>query len=271
MASQLNSYDLSRAWFDFCFENPEKIKPSHTALYFFAIEHCNRLGWKVKFGFPTKMTMDAIGVKSFRAYSATLSDLVEWGFVIMIEKSKNQYSSNIISLATKFDKKMLKSLDKAMIQHSTSLGQKGNSTGNSNSISTDISTGNSTYQSTGKSKATIDKHRTNNIEPINQFIYPLSKKNNFLRIGVVVYKTDPSEYFKKNFSEFFENCKMRYGEGLCQKWLNLMDEQKFGATFTDDQHVRNTFNSFIKTHLTSKNDQTTERNSKSSNGSFGNL
>jgi DNA gyrase inhibitor GyrI len=47
----MNSYELSRNFYDWAFENPEKIKPNHAALYFFAIEHCNRLAWKEKFGF----------------------------------------------------------------------------------------------------------------------------------------------------------------------------------------------------------------------------
>ena len=42
----LSGYELSRDWFDWCFEHSDEIRPTHTALYFFAIEHCNRLGWK---------------------------------------------------------------------------------------------------------------------------------------------------------------------------------------------------------------------------------
>jgi len=94
----MNSYELSRAWFNWCFENPEKINANHTALYFFAIEHCNRLGWKEKFGLPTQITMEAVGIKNWRTYSNTLNDLIEFGFIKLVEKSKNQYSSNIISL-----------------------------------------------------------------------------------------------------------------------------------------------------------------------------
>ena len=56
----MNGYELSRSWFDFCFENPEKISPNHTALYFFCIEHCNRLGWKNKFGLPMEMAKEAL-------------------------------------------------------------------------------------------------------------------------------------------------------------------------------------------------------------------
>jgi len=113
----MNGYELSRKWFDFCFENPEKIKPNHSALYFFAIEHCNRLGWKEKFGFPTEMAKDAIGIKNYRTYINTLNDLVEWGFIKMIEKSKNQYSANIIALVN-YTKASTKALDKARSKHS---------------------------------------------------------------------------------------------------------------------------------------------------------
>jgi len=114
----MNGYDLSRNWFNWCFENPEKIKPNHTALYFFCIEHCNRLGWKSKFGLPTTMVKEAIGIKSYNTYINTLNDLVDWGFVEMIERSKNQYSSNIIALSN-FNKALDKALDKALIKHTT--------------------------------------------------------------------------------------------------------------------------------------------------------
>jgi hypothetical protein len=118
----MNGYELSRQWFNFCFKNPHKVKPNHTALYFFAIEHCNRMGWKEIFGFPTTMAKDAVGIKSYTTYKHTLDDLVEWGFIIMHERSKNQYSSNIIALSN-FDKAHSKApveaLDKALIKHAS--------------------------------------------------------------------------------------------------------------------------------------------------------
>ena len=114
----MNSYELSRNFINFAFENPDKIKPNHYAIYFFAIEHCNRLGWKKKYGLPTTMAMEAIGIKSYNTYINALNDLVEWGFIQLIEKSKNQYSSNIIALSN-FDKAHNKALDKALIKHTT--------------------------------------------------------------------------------------------------------------------------------------------------------
>ena len=94
----MNGYELSRNWFDWSFENPELVSPSHTAIYFFAIEHCNRLGWKDKFGFPSQVAMDAIGIKKHQTFIKHFTDLIDWGFIKLIQKSKNQYSANVISL-----------------------------------------------------------------------------------------------------------------------------------------------------------------------------
>ena len=118
----MDVFNLSRNWFEFCFNNPEKIKPGHSAVYFFAIEHCNRLGWKDKFGFPSQMVMEAVGIKNWRTYSAILKELVGFGFIEMVEISKNQYSSNIIAIV-KNTKATTKALDKALQKHSTKQRQ----------------------------------------------------------------------------------------------------------------------------------------------------
>lgn len=110
-------YKLSRQWFDWCFENPDKIKPVHSAMYFFIIEHCNRLWWKEKFWLPMEMTKDAIGISNYRTYSNTLSDLIEWWFIKEIQKSKNQYSSTIIAIVENTEANT-KALDKALQKHS---------------------------------------------------------------------------------------------------------------------------------------------------------
>lgn len=157
----MKGYDLSRKWFNFCFENPELIKPIHSAIFFFACEHCNRLGGKEKFGFPSQMTMEAIGVKKYQTYGRALNDLVDWGFILMVERSKNQYSANIISLCAvpKNGIARGKALDKAMIKHGSKQGQ-----------------------STGQSKDSIDKPLTN--KPINQEPIELSFERFYEMYGV---------------------------------------------------------------------------------------
>ncbi|MBP6432952.1 MAG: hypothetical protein KA319_14415 [Ferruginibacter sp.] len=114
----MDIYKLNRSFWDFSFENPDLMKPIHSAIFFFAIEHCNRLGWKEKFGFPSQMVMEAIGVKNWRTYTAGLLDLVDFGFIKIIESSKNQYSANVIAIV-KNTKANTKALDKALQKHST--------------------------------------------------------------------------------------------------------------------------------------------------------
>jgi hypothetical protein len=113
----MTGYELSRNWFDWIYENPEKISPNHTALYFFIIEHYNRMGQPVKFGLPMEMAKSAIGIKNYRTYSKTFEDLIEWGFIDIIQRSKNQYSSNIIAIAEN-TKAHTKALSKALQKHS---------------------------------------------------------------------------------------------------------------------------------------------------------
>lgn len=146
-------YKLSRNWFDWCFENPEKISPNHSAIYFFAIEHCNRLGWKEKFWFPTQMAMDALGIKKHETYIRYFNDIVEWGFFILVQKSTNQYSANIISLSTAIPKNG-KALDKAFLKH------RGKQT-----------------ESIGESNRSIDKQVTIKPETIEPSVIVASTKN----------------------------------------------------------------------------------------------
>jgi len=116
--SNLKGYSLSRAWFDFTFEHPDQVNTNHTALYFWIVELCNRLGWKEKFGLPTVHSMEALGIKSYNTYIKTLNDLIRWEFITLIQKSQNQYTSNIIALSN-FNKAHNKALDKALTKHTS--------------------------------------------------------------------------------------------------------------------------------------------------------
>lgn len=93
-----DGYTLTKQWFDFVDENPEKIKPTHGILWLYLVELNNRLKWKEKFGVPTDYTMRMIGVKNYKTYKNTLNDLIEWGFIQMVSKSSNQHTALILAL-----------------------------------------------------------------------------------------------------------------------------------------------------------------------------
>jgi len=115
--TELSIYELMKDWFNFCYENPELINPNHSAMYFFILQHCNTLGWKRKFGLPRQMAMDAIGIRNYKTFSNTFKDLISWGFILLLQKSENQYSANVIGIV-KNTKPTSKALSKASLKHS---------------------------------------------------------------------------------------------------------------------------------------------------------
>jgi hypothetical protein len=166
----MDIYKLYRNLWDFAFANPEKLKPNDIAIYSLAIEHCNRLGWKKKFGFPTSMVMEATGIKSYSVYKKHFDNLIENNFIEIIQYSKNQYSSNIIALKENY-KANDKALDKALTKHSTKHYTK---------------QGESTVQSTVQSIDSIDKqvYNSTNLQ-IYQFtnLQGEGKKNENEEVG----------------------------------------------------------------------------------------
>lgn len=112
-----SSFKLMREFFNWSYENPEIVTPNITAIYMFILDHNSRLGFKVKFGLPTTMTMEAVGINNYKTYKKAFDILVEYGFIEVVEWSKNQYSSNVIALV-KNTKAHTKALSKASTKHS---------------------------------------------------------------------------------------------------------------------------------------------------------
>lgn len=284
---KMNSYELSRSFTDWCFANPEKVKPIHYAIYFFAIEHCNRLGWKDKFGFPSQMVMEAIGVKNWRTYSNGLDELVEFGFIEMVEISKNQYSSNIIAIV-KNTKAHTKALDKALSKHI----QKHSTKHSQSTVSIDKQLNNIT-----KNKEQEREERTPElIEPTIIYTSPEIEIQEQRKVAqkesensVVIYPVEEIEHRFKNweyelwegaiknyqitkeeykkgvdmflFEQGHEKLKRDYGENMrhFKSWLKLnvkhIKNQKNGQTFAgvSSSSIEQTFNAFKKKPTTKEN------------------
>ncbi len=108
----MNGYNLIRDWYNFKFENPSKVKASHSDFYCYLIDRWNRLGQKHEFGLPTSVTMESLGIGSYNTYKKTLQDLIDFGFIKLVSESKNQHQSKVIALS-KNDKATDKALDEA--------------------------------------------------------------------------------------------------------------------------------------------------------------
>lgn len=193
----MDVFKLSRSFFDWSFENPELISPLHSAIFFFAIEHCNRLWWKEKFWFPTSMVMEAIWIRKWETYNKAYQDLIQWGFIKEIEKSKNQYSSCIISILSATPKNG-KALDKALVKH-----------------------GKKHSESTGESTGDIDIQETNKQETIN---------NVFLEFWNIYPKKIAKPKCEEKFRKLSEENKMKALKNIklqIIKWKIQKTEDKY--------------------------------------------
>jgi hypothetical protein len=93
-----NGYELTSWWFSFMSENSDKVETKHTALYLYIVEMFNKRNWVETIGLPTDFTMGVLNISSYKTYSNTLNDLIEFGFIKLVEKSKNQHTSNKVAL-----------------------------------------------------------------------------------------------------------------------------------------------------------------------------
>ncbi|WP_316778326.1 hypothetical protein [Pedobacter antarcticus] len=133
--SKPNGYALSRAWFDFAFEN-HKCNVYHTSIFMWIIELNNRLGWKNQFGLPTADTMEGLSIGNRNTYNLALYDIEIWGFIKIIQRAKNQYQSCIIEIChSRSEQALHQALDQALIGHSIN-----HCSGTASSIASDIDT-----------------------------------------------------------------------------------------------------------------------------------
>lgn len=176
-------FDLSRSWFNFSFENPEKVNPNHTALYLWLVELNNRMGWSEHFSSPATQSMAAIGIKSYNTYKKTFDELVSFGFIKVIKPSINQYQAVVIALS-RFNKARNKALDKALTKHATKqvVG---------------------TQQSTGESNCDIDKPRNQETKkPRNHSLSQATETQNENKKKNKEFI--PTEKQQKSFENFME-------------------------------------------------------------------
>lgn len=199
----MDIYSLSRNYWDYSFENPDKLKPNHAAIYFFAIEHCNRLGWKDKFGLPTTMVMEAVGIKNYKTYHSAFMDLVEIGLIELIEKSKNQYSANVIAIVN-FTKANTKALTKAMSKHGTKhIPKQVQST-----VSIDILN----YFNTILPNYQYSDLR---VELIKKWIsYKIERKEKYTKLGFDAFLKKWNDYSDYQFDEMIETAMASNWKGL---------------------------------------------------------
>lgn len=94
----MNGYLLTKMWFSFVRNNLDKANCNHTAMYLYIVELFNQNQWVEVLGLPTDYTMASLNIRSYKTYRNILDDLISFKVIILVEKSKNQFTSNKIAL-----------------------------------------------------------------------------------------------------------------------------------------------------------------------------
>ena len=93
----MNLYEILKKWYEYKAEHSD-LTGTHTDFIFFCIDLNNRLAWKETFGLPAIETANFLNI-SYNTFRKVFKDLTEKHKLIrLVQKSKNQYQSNIISL-----------------------------------------------------------------------------------------------------------------------------------------------------------------------------
>jgi len=93
----MDEKDLMMEWFNFCYKNNLKISPIHTALYSFCHATYKKSNTSA-FRLDTNLAMLTLGIKNYKTFKKAFDELVSFNKIFLIEKQKNQFSSNIIAL-----------------------------------------------------------------------------------------------------------------------------------------------------------------------------
>lgn len=126
----LNTYKLSKSFFDHVFETNEA-KPFDISLFFYIVDLANRLGWKELIDLPTRLTMAGTRIGAYPTYKRSLNNLTNWGFIDWIYKAKNDtLAANTIKLKCfeENDEADNKALAKAVMMHYRSSDEADTST-----------------------------------------------------------------------------------------------------------------------------------------------
>ena len=95
---KITGFSLTREWFEWAFDNHTKINPSHSAVYFFHVYLWNSLGGKKEFDSPNGQAMEGCGIRCIKSYTKTFNELVEFGFIRLVQAGSNKYKAKVVSL-----------------------------------------------------------------------------------------------------------------------------------------------------------------------------
>jgi hypothetical protein len=96
----MNGYVCSRAWYDFAYENPKRIKPIHHAIVHWIFEKANESEWSEEFQLPTVEACTILGITDRDTYQKAFKELIDFGAVKITQESQGRYIARWVTLET---------------------------------------------------------------------------------------------------------------------------------------------------------------------------
>lgn len=91
-------FDYFNGYWNWASDNPEKVSSTSTAIYFYILSVANELHWRPTFGISSTQIMNGVNIHSYKTYKKHFDELIENGFIKIVQESKNQYKCNVIAL-----------------------------------------------------------------------------------------------------------------------------------------------------------------------------
>ncbi len=92
MKPRINIFEQLQSYYSFVFENQDKVRQSHTALYAFLLNQNNRNNWSEWFKCPFDLAMAGACIGSKSTYYKCLNDLQDWK-LIKWRKGENSFKA----------------------------------------------------------------------------------------------------------------------------------------------------------------------------------
>jgi DNA-binding transcriptional regulator YhcF (GntR family) len=96
----MNGYVCSKAWYDFAYANPKRIKPIHHAIVNWIFEKANESEWSEEFQLPTVEACTILGITDRDTYQKGLKELIDFGAVKITQESQGRYVARWVTLET---------------------------------------------------------------------------------------------------------------------------------------------------------------------------
>ncbi len=106
MKYRIDGFRQIEAFYEWVFNNPDKIRPTHVSLYLFLWNQANRSKWVEWFKCPYDLAMQGACIGNNGTYYRCLDELKKWG-LIDYKKGINNFKAPLINLFQLYDSEQL--------------------------------------------------------------------------------------------------------------------------------------------------------------------